>query len=297
MTDFAQAALPVGDQRTLPYPSALAKLNCPRACYRCHEVKPAEGFDLGPSNRKRLRVCRECMARENAEREQREAARRATWVDPHTGRIVRRCAGCREVKPLGSDYYIDRPRAHSFAAKRAHYCKACTVARTTEAHRQLRKRDPERASALESAAQRRYRARLRADAERRERIKAVRRARYRRRRVEAGLSVRPPATPGELRTIRGDSKRLPAGPLVAVLERTRARTGYSREEWCERIGVTPRSYGAWLTGERPTVDPDTADTVLCRTSLLFWDVWPEGTEGHVRAKAYFCGTADGDALR
>jgi hypothetical protein len=285
-----------GDQRSKPYPAVLARLYAPRACYRCHAEKPAEAFDMGPSNRRRLRVCRDCLAAERAEREQMQAALRATWTDPHTGVRVRRCRVCREVKPLGAEFYVQNPKRHNPDTRRSYECRACTVARTTEYHREQPVTD--RLRAQRKAQQARARAKRKADAARTERQRANARAAHRRRQIARGAPVRPPATDAEVRRYRNgivggaipEERRLPSAPLVAALERLGARAGgLNRGEICARYGAHEKALYEWSRGARPMLDAETADRILVNTPLFWWDVWPEGSEGYDRACKFFTG--------
>ena len=66
---------------------------------------------------------------------------------------------------------------------------------------------------------------------------------------------------------------LPAVQLaqaLEVLERT------SMESVCKRAGVADRTYRDWRDGSRRTCQFDTADMVLIRLGLLWWEVWHEG---------------------
>lgn len=47
------------------------------------------------------------------------------------------------------------------------------------------------------------------------------------------------------------------------------------ESVCKRAGISDRTYRDWRDGSRPTVKFDTADRVLTRLGVLWWEVWDD----------------------
>jgi hypothetical protein len=70
---------------------------------------------------------------------------------------------------------------------------------------------------------------------------------------------------------------LPARPLGVALERVLDRQ-MNMGEQAERWGVSYRTMARWISGDLPEVQFNTADKVLCRLRLHWWDVWtPQST--------------------
>lgn len=302
-TEFKDRARKCRGCVSIPPPSA-NRLK-PRACMHCHEVKPPDAFDFGPGGRRRKGVCRECEAREAAEREQRQAERRTTWKDPRTGRMVRRCSGCREVKPLATAFgWLNR--AHT---QRQWICRQCVSKRQTE-RRRARVKDPELAEAIrarERFYKRRWKARnperhlagvrrrierRKLDPEQTARRQEADRMRYRLRAERNGTD------PAEMKRARGATMTvegemmptLPALPLAEAIGRAlRRRPDSTVETVCGEIGIPARTYTAWRAGERQSVQFDVADRVLTRLGLLWFDAYDADRfpEAHARAEELF----------
>lgn len=64
---------------------------------------------------------------------------------------------------------------------------------------------------------------------------------------------------------------LPARPLACLLERLESKT--TTESIYSKAGVADRTYRCWRDGSRPTCKFDTADRILVRLSLFWWEVW------------------------
>ena len=297
------------DCRGTPPPSA-AK---PRRCCTCKQVKPAEAFPYRSTRRprredskikRRSGTCADCWAEREREAEERRAQRemgRRTWRN-ESGRLVRRCSGCKQVKGLTRrNFYLirsvpkgQRPRPVDFGW----HCKPCTTARTTEINRR-RANDPVTREEMRAkrrawqrewrrknpeayrAAQRRWRAKAIRDPEMHARMLENARIQHRLRRERAGLPVREPR-PNELETSIGSN--LPAKPLANVIERYVNRRqallltrgvpkGESREVICEELGITSRTLRDWRSGGRRYVRAGAADVVLTALGLHWWDVW------------------------
>lgn len=281
-----------------------SKAHDPRACLHCGAVKPPEAFDYGPTGKRRLGRCRDCIATEAAEREQRIAARRVTWQDPQTGRWVRRCGKCMEVKPLASGFNW----ANAEHTECQYRCRKCESKRTAARRKALiadpatrtaerakrtayakawRAKHPERYRAMTRA----YRERKKRDAARMNRERQSARLRYRERAQAQGRDPKALKT-SRLGPVRGTVEQeqgghLPAAPLAAAIASRRGQR--TIEQWCRDLGVPPRTYSAWRTGERGQVQMDLADRVMLRLGLNWFDVydaerWPEA---HKRAEALF----------
>lgn len=65
--------------------------------------------------------------------------------------------------------------------------------------------------------------------------------------------------------------RLPAPPLACLV--ARLENSRTQESACKRAGISDRTLRDWLAGSRPTVKFDTADKVLVRLGLAWWEVW------------------------
>lgn len=169
----------------------------------------------------------------------------------------------------------------------------------------VRAADPERVREI----QRRYAARVRADSEAREHRNAIMREGYRLRRHRESLPVRDaaPILRHDGETTRIDSEdfpHLPSAPLAKVVARLIAsetaglyakgghlqitgEDGRTRdpESWhrggappvvdavCDRLGITTKTYREWRDQKRRTTRFDTADKVISRADLLWFDVY------------------------
>lgn len=297
----------------------------PRACHTCFEVKPPEAFAWGdgartsgdrPHHRRRKHNCRDCEARAAAEREQRAAERRATWEEG--GLVVRRCGSCREAKPLEAGFYVNSRRDDGTAEYR-YYCKACDTERVQRRiaeirsdpvaaaelrrkHRELQASWRRRHPGANAAATRRYREAVKRDPERAARYREAQRINHRlQRERKTGQHV------GDIRTVstvqmpssRREASMLPAGPLVALLDRyienhARYRNigdGSALETVCAWADIDPRQLYAWQTGEIAEVQLGTADRVMTGLGVLWWEVYDPADypEEHERARFVFEG--------
>lgn len=289
-----------------PEPGPHSYAHRPRPCAHCHEILPPDAFDMGASGKRRKGVCRDCVAKDAAAREQRQAERRVTWQDPHTRRWMRRCGKCGEVKPLATAFnWADRGHTEY------HYrCKVCESARSS-ARRKARIADPttrteERAKRVRWALswrqrnpekyreqQRRYKERKKRDPKRVEHERAMMRERHRLKAEAEGRTVRSlkASRMGPVRGTVDDEPggHLPARPLAEVIARRVAATDLTVEDVCNDLGVNVRTFSAWRSGEREFVQFDVADRVLCRLGLNWFDAYDDEVfpEAHARAAELF----------
>lgn len=261
-----------------------------RACYHCHEVKPAEAFAWSDGAqgsgraRCRRRICLDCQARETAAREQHRAAWRATWIQD--GRTVRRCSACRKVKDLERDFYSNGPQ------RRLYRCKPCQVAHVADRtsavradpvqrpvflarraawQRAWRAANPEKQTEYD----RRFRERLLADAKRHARaLETERMARHLRNERKSGEPLSGPARSGPLGPVPSDDlPRLPAGPLASAIDDFALHAGDTLDAVCQGLGIDPGQARAWRRGAIEEINFDTADRVLTALGVGWWEVY------------------------
>lgn len=272
-----------------------------RKCMRCFTELPPTAFPWSdgrqargqrPGERKRRRVCKECVAREHADRAQRREKRRTTWVDPHTGRLVRRCSPCGEIKDLERDFYntINPEKQPDWTKRKAYVCKGCTIKRTGAYFRRImadpvtraeyrakhagwrrawRNRNRERD--LES--HRRWWQRMMADPERHRRYLESVRLGYHLRKERRGEQSRPRNSAQRPAAEEGFSA-LPAFPLGDAVCALAEREGIDFATACARMETPERTVFAWVQREREIVQFDVADRALTRLDLFWWEVWP-----------------------
>lgn len=257
-----------------------------RRCRRCRERKPVERFPAYalPRNRqlgstRPAIVCWYCLETEAAALEVKKAKRRATWTDPATGVVVRRCAKCLEVKPLYSDYYIRGLPCPNSVHPATGPCKACHDEKTNA----YRERVPEKVAAWQRESTRRHHKAIMAD--------PVRKAQYR----EDERIRRHIAAEAEGRKVRRVRPRitqptgpsyLPSEPLAALVTRRidervavahligerRVNRGETQQV-CDDLGVTIRTYTGWRSGEYPQVRIGMAERVLLRAGVDWFSVY------------------------
>jgi len=68
--------------------------------------------------------------------------------------------------------------------------------------------------------------------------------------------------------------KVPADRLRAIIERCWTRRGRTIEELAKRSGVTSRTLGAIMNGERPSVRFDSADMVITALDPWLWQTSP-----------------------
>lgn len=279
----------------------------PRACLRCFEVKEPTEFDMGPAGVRRLGRCRDCVARDAAESEQRAAERRATWLDPESGRMVRRCGRCREVQPLDEQHFAWANREHT---EFQWWCRPCATEARASSHRARMAEDPEYAARWREQQarlkrawneanrersreiQRRNRARVKRDPQRLRSRRERDRMRYRMRAERQGQDVTTMRrAAGTSRTVeREKGGHLPSAPLAKVIEARIARaSGATMEEVCGNLGIHARMFTAWRSGERTSVQADVADRVIQNLGLLWFDLVDEeeDPDAYARYEAAF----------
>jgi hypothetical protein len=84
--------------------------------------------------------------------------------------------------------------------------------------------------------------------------------------------------------------KLPAAPVVALVERLIAREDWTRrrgldnsrdsgarEHVCAWLGIHPRSLHAWRVGQRERIHFETVDQILTRAGVGWWEVYTEDT--------------------
>jgi hypothetical protein len=232
--------------------------------------------------------------------------KKSTWTDETTGRTVRRCSRCGDVKDLETEFALRSPN-HPYPSMRHEYvCIPCH--RLVSAEKYARRvADPVRKAALNEywrrkaaeryrenpaakrAADRLYRERVNADPERRQRFLETRRmAHALRKEREFGKPLR--LVDLGVGEIQHGGPTLPGLPLAAAVERMvrravmaengpgpvedRERSGWG-DETCRQLGISPRAFFRWRRGLNVELGP--ADAVLTRSGLNWWDVWNEDT--------------------
>jgi hypothetical protein len=150
--------------------------------------------------------------------------------------------------------------------------------------RRWRHANPERARAQAK----RYREKLKRDPVRLRRHRENERIAYRlRRERQVGRLGERQRQEGQRDEANATLPMLPARPLAEAVERViaarqavatngegdEAMPAEGREQVCETLGITDRALFDWKTGRRRMVRSDTADRVLVRSGLLWFDVW------------------------
>lgn len=74
-----------------------------------------------------------------------------------------------------------------------------------------------------------------------------------------------------LRQAVANFPHLPPLPLVALFDRLEAER--TCESACKKAGISDRTLRDWRAGTRKTAKFDTADRILIRLSLFWWEVW------------------------
>jgi hypothetical protein len=289
----------------------------PRKCFHCLIIKPPTDFPLAPSGRCR-KVCFDCVASEQAERERRRLEREArsaarTWEQD--GVTVRKCFRCEEVSPLEEGFAVNRRRKDG-SIMFSYECKRCCSARASEykkwalknkpghreRHNELNRAWRERNPEAARAAGRRWVAKRSTDPEWVERRNESKRLAYALRRLSEGKAIRR----SPLRAVdTAPTGRVPARQLATVIDRLielerrqhsnpdhlndetgpivleRVLPGFSQE-------AAQRALYAWRNGERERVAFDTADLVLTAGGWFWWEVWNEDTVRRYRWRFELC---------
>ncbi len=299
----------------------MGRVNQPRACIRCHEIKPADAFDWGdggPNYRRRRGVCRECLSLEAEQtREKKKQAEQQRKTFKQDGRWVRRCRLCGEVKALEEGFYRARAVPTGRLSEDFQYdCRACQIKRVDGYQSEMWKVDPafrERRNAerrawrarnedREVVYRRRAREKVRSDPERYKAQLEMQRIGRRLRAEREGRSMRAVV----LGTHTGI--RLPMGPFrTKVIEAALRQRQFEHNPMglvdgestndniigatAEFFGVSERRLWAWRAGSS-NLDADAAERALIAMDLLWWEVWEPGDEGYEEARAYFEGDED-----
>lgn len=236
-----------------------------------------------------------CTEAEAHERDVAFEARRATWRDSRSRRMVRRCSCCSQVKDLSRGFH----RSKSEVGGRYYICKCCAIEKSVE-YKRLRLADPAQ-KRKSNGAKKHYRAKLEVQA--RERAKRKRdwqalkadpeayatemehrRLYYRLRQERAGREVT--RTPKAQMSTTSLSY-LPARPLVELLtrriEQQRAIsrvTGMLNEngegevlEICTKAGVTTRTYTRWRENDSSHVRIGVAERALLGLDVEWHEVY------------------------
>lgn len=205
---------------------------------------------------------------------------------------LKRCPNCHGNFPRTEEFWSAARRNPDGTIKTLNgYCKACDRAIqrdrywSNEAFRQ--RRIARSANRLRLENERRA-----VDPEFDAQIRAKLADKARRRRVRDKPKVpktRQPAGP-----------EIPVGPLLQFVDGVVKREGLEfgtnaphsanqtrQEVVCERLGVDPRRLSAWRSGEAATTRADLADRVMTNAGAFWWEVWPEGSDGHEAARAAF----------
>lgn len=284
--------------RTCAECKAVRDEGVPRACFGCHEVKPASSFSFGDGSRgrgefrRRRPHCIDCVAEREREKARRAAARKRVTFEGPDGRMVRRCSGCGEVKDLERDFYNTRKPlpGQSLTTTRSYRCKPCSVARVSAAVKR-READPVEGPKLRAQrvvwqrswrernveayreAQRRYEARVRADPRRHAQRLENARIAHRLKREREGLPTRDGLSSATMGHDSISHMRLPAAPLVAMLDE-RLVGASNIDAACRSLGISERQLHRWRV-EAEGVTFRAADVVLTHAGRHVWDVWPE----------------------
>lgn len=213
----------------------------------------------------------------------------ATFCDPDTGRWVRRCCLCVEVKDLERDFYRNTTGPASGAKDWSYRCKGCdqehakgiekrqrqdavagVVVRIKD--RQRKRQEREDNPEPHRQACRRHRERLRRDGKAWTRYLETQRIAYHLRKERgSGMTARRLST---ARLNRDALPYLPAAPLLDLLETMAEARGCTMKDLAAEFGFSPRRLRGWRNGEYERTRFDVADRILTAVGLQWWDVWP-----------------------
>lgn len=237
-----------------------------RKCRTCEKRLPYEAFSRGRAKRDRLStICKKCHAAKQRERER--------WM--RNGRV---CPRCEQTRACPDEISMAQAPVCKLCQRKRHSIKEAARRRKPEVRAYYREnmrtwRRENREAAQE--AQRRYREKVYSDPERAQEWRDYQRIYHRLWRERQGIKVRTSSLEQYRKLVKPDwGHKLPAAPLAQALERLIAGCE-DREIACEALGTCSRSLAAWNSGERQEVQFNVADTILCRTDLLWWDVWDE----------------------
>jgi hypothetical protein len=221
---------------------------------------------------------------------------RKTFVDPETGRVVRICRKCGELKDYERDFAIALRGSDGSVTGRCYHCKPCNVEykreRTREKkknpgwalkdterqrvqRRKYRARDPEKARAQ----RRSYMDRVKANPQRHARFLEGRRIEYRLRAERLGRTV---VALAGAKMAQDSLGQLPIEPLRPILRVEIARRE-SLEQFAADIGVASRTVKRWLV-ESDDIQFGSADHVLTALDRMWWEVWTEDEYPEAYAK-------------
>lgn len=265
------------------------------ACWRCHTDKPRSEYPIGKSGKRISPVCMACIETEALERDAKKERRRATKVDPQTGRVIRRCPNCCEWKELKSGFYKTKKATRGSKYPKPAVCKVCADAKK----RAWEQDNPERHKATRREAAKRYRTRHvdqrhELDKQRWAKIKAdpIKHAQILEdhrinRRIRKARRGQPTATQRPRVSQPTGPSYLPSRPLIKLitaridhqlrlnkLSGTEAE-GQGIKAVCEALGTTDRTYRRWLAGEQISVRVGTAESILLRAGVEWHEIYPD----------------------
>ena len=251
-------------------------------CVRCKRSKPVECFpprslskDRLTLSERRSTVCWFCIEDEAWTLDAKKAKRRATWIDPVTGVVMRRCSKCREVKPLSTGFYTKGLACPGSRWPASGACKSCKDA----TDRAYRKRVPEKAQAWARAASRRRYKKMMGDSLLHAQYCEDMRLRHRLRAEAEGRQVRQVRPRVSQPT---SSRVLPAAPLVALVDSiVDAREG-TAGSICRDLGVSERTVREWRS-PGATVRVGTAERILLNAGVDWSDCYPAEYAAHFLA--------------
>lgn len=273
---------------------------CGRRCSGCWEQKMRAarcavcGSPAGlKRNRQPRKVCRrpECF-RELQSRNARVARQRQ--AERLARRTTKRCPVCCLSKPRTEEYFspIRRDPATGAVTKLHSYCRVCFAALQRDKYHAV---PAYRAYAIAKAKQRsaEEKRRRREDPEFDAEVRAQKGQWDRARRARQRL-LRQGQDAAQAAGTRRDCDKfgaLPAEPLSRAVYAEAGGDSDALAAICHRAGIHERQLYAWAHGEIERVQFDTADRVITRLGLLWFDVYEPGREGYEDAARAFAGEA------
>lgn len=247
---------------------------------------PADCFPMGRSDKRHSSVCWYCTEEEAYAREALKAKRRATWPDPASGRLVRRCFTCHEVKDLERDFGSLRLKKHpEWHHGKDRRCKVCRYrevrarektpagkARRRMLVRRYQARHPDRVKARAK----RYWQKVKNNPVRHAQINEDARMRKRLRREREGKIPVERKGSARLRQPKARSY-LPVGPLLELVEGfidRRRKEGSPETDSCRELRVDPRTVRAWRSGQYQSVRLGKADSIAVAAGTHISVVYP-----------------------
>jgi hypothetical protein len=186
-----------------------------------------------------------------------------------------RCLPCRATYRRENWAKMTRKQRSAVARRRWEQIKADPEALAEKRQRTAeRMRSPEYRERRLQATKAYYR-RVMADPEKRAAYLERARMNYRLRQERKGRSL---DSIGSKSTVARSEEKvvgyLPAKPLADKVAAYLATTEVDDSKALAAIGVEPRSFFAWRTGERQVVQVLVADMAITHLGLNWWDIWP-----------------------